>query len=753
MPGTSRPPVGAGREPAAAAVAAWLGDVLRPRLCAITGAPAAGKSRLLASAVDADLETSRAATAVFSVRGMTLHSAAWALAEQLALPGAAPATVLAHLEADPRRTTLVVAELDESGARCDGAGAAGIVAGLLAPLLALPHVRLLVEGRPEAVALLTADGAPAEIIDLDVPEPTDRAAFGAWVAHLAAARGIGDPAVVAAADSLYPNAGLAELALTAPPPGADPDVPAHDAVGRWLRGAPPVARAALEALAAAYEPVSWNDWHAWTTALTGDVAHARASVEAALPLAVRVGDRFALGCRPLREAVLRGRTPQVAAQIDNAIGRSLYEALPKDAAGRPDWSRTDAARARAVLRHAAATGTAGRIVSDPGCLAHADPVAVTAAIDAVQADGPWPLRNAWRSAGPALVRMPGGAARASALRLAALRNGDRDLANAFAQHAAGAQWGPRWISARPADPSADHWSGPVEALARTAADHDGERGAPGAESERGGPGPELMAAGANGAFHAFDLESGRPAGRVPGETARIRDLVPFPDGAVLHLDDHGGLGVTRPSGARSRAEHLGGLLNAAPAGGGDLDAKAVLATLTSSGPAVPTALGADERVATVALGDRTGAVTAWTFDAPAGPPPSCDLHTGPVTAVACVSLPGGRLVVSGGSDGTVRLWIPGEPPMPEAAARRDCPVTAVAAAVVAGRPLVAAGWADGELHFWDLETGGDAALRPGGTVGALVLGPGPVLYVGGAEGLAALDLDLDRLLGAVPAAV
>ncbi|MFC6933525.1 hypothetical protein ACFQHO_26365 [Actinomadura yumaensis] len=168
---------------------------------------------------------------------------------------------------------------------------------------------------------------------------------------------------------------------------------------------------------------------------------------------------------------------------------------------------------------------------------------------------------------------------------------------------------------------------------------------------------------------------------------------------------------------------------------------------------MPTALGADERVATVALGDRTGAVTAWTFDAPAGPPPSCDLHTGPVTAVACVSLPGGRLVVSGGSDGTVRLWIPGEPPMPEAAARRDCPVTAVAAAVVAGRPLVAAGWADGELHFWDLETGGDAALRPGGTVGALVLGPGPVLYVGGAEGLAALDLDLDRLLGAVPAAV
>lgn len=241
------PSVGAGRDPAGRAVRTWLTDVLRPRLCVVTGAPGSGKSHLTAWAALTDTGPVRAVHAMLSARGMTAHGLAWALAEQLSVPGRSPETVVANIAADRRPATIVISELDESGPGCDGAAAPAIIAGLLDPLLDAQHVRLLTEGRAEALAAFTV---PAEVVHLDDPAMTDRDAFTAWL------RGNGRD--TAPAEALFPNVGLAELALTA---GASENVPEQ-----WLARVPPDAVPALQVLASAYGLVEGGRW----TALTAD---------------------------------------------------------------------------------------------------------------------------------------------------------------------------------------------------------------------------------------------------------------------------------------------------------------------------------------------------------------------------------------------------------------------------------------------------------------------------------------------------
>ncbi|KAB2347843.1 hypothetical protein [Actinomadura rudentiformis] len=707
--GPGLPPVGAGREPAAAAIRAWLGDPLRPRLCAVTGSPGAGKSRLVAWVGAADAATDRAVNGMIGARGMTARSMAWALADQLTLPGGEPGEVVARIAADRRPATVIIGELDESGVACDGGGAAEIIKTLLNPVLELQHIRLLVDGRPETVNHFDA---PAEVIHLDAPEWTNQAAFMAW---LRADQG--------GAGAMFPNAGLAEIALRC---GAGPDVP-----GRWLAMVSPVARPAIEALASAYEPVDGAMWEAWTTALTGDPTTARQALAAAAPLTVQSEGRYLLA-RVLRERVLAARQGQLAAQIGNAIGYSLYSGVPKTQNGMPDWSRATPYVLRHLLRHALASGTADRMLADLGCVVHSDPLAVTAVIEAAGDDLTRRLAAAWDAAGPALAATQEPAERAALLRLCALQRRDTALAEGLAPHAARSPWSVRWAAARPADPAAGHWTGPVTALTF----------GPGE-----GPAP-LLAASADGTLHVL-ARDGSPIGRIPNSTPALWGLVAFDDGAVMHLDPHGVLELSTRRKAQSRAEEIGSLLNLGDDTATETAVQpgAVHALITAQ-EAELTALGADREITRLMLGERNGTVQSWLLDD--GPPTvvTTKLHDGPVTAVTCLRGPyGGHLVISGGADGAVRFWSPGEAPPPDPADLREGAVTALTAGLADSRPVVVVGWNDGDIHLWDLATGNDAFLRLGFAATALLLEADGTLFVGGAEGIVALTLDFSSLLG------
>ncbi|WP_157433072.1 hypothetical protein [Actinomadura rifamycini] len=631
--------VGAGRLPAMATVRRWAQDHLRPALCMVTGSPSSGKSRLIAELMADDAFAARF-HAFVPLRGMTLASATWALAEQLSLPGETPEGLLAVLAADARRTMIVAPSLDESGTLCDGAEAAKIVERLLRPLTDLHHVRLLVEGRPEHLAFT----AHADVISLDDPQYTDRTAFTEWLGRTATAMRA-DPRLAAAAAQYYPNAGLAELALRAGP--------GDDVVGRWLRLVHPQAWPAVEALASAYEDLDADTWYRWTTALTGDPQRARAAVTAVVPLVQRVGDGYLLGCRPVVEAIRRARTPQVTAHIDRALGASLYASVPQ-AGGRPDWSRASGYVLRHLARHAVESGVARQLLADAGFLVHAEPIGVTGALEAV----PGPATDAWLSVGTGLLSANSAAERASVLRLGALSLADGTLASHLAYYAQHATWVPAWGNVRPGDT----WPGTVSSLAL------------GTE-----PGV-LHGASIDGPVHTFSTGDGTVLGRTPAKPETARGLVPLPDGTLLRLDSSGALTLLGPDpddtllarltgnaplsalGADPAASTIvlgdrSGALHAVRPGTDDTDR-----CDTPFGPiqAVTCLTTPDARLAVFAGSD--GAVRMWNIGADLLDQPAARRPTA-VSAVASALLPDGPAFAAAWVDGWIWFWRSSQPDM------------------------------------------------------------------------------------------
>ncbi|WP_329489191.1 hypothetical protein OG618_21655 [Kitasatospora sp. NBC_01246] len=227
--GRRMPPLGAGRRAAGLALLGWLDDMRAPRLCRVAGPPGAGKSHLLAWLVRGcttdEAPGERRIHAVLPAAGATLRTAVWSLGHQLDLVAHAPGPLIEAIAADNRPTLICVPELD----RADDP--AGLVTGLLDPLLRLPGVRLVVEAATggAAAGAFTAVPAPA-VLELGDPHWTDRERFAQW----AAARG-GDAGA-------YPLPGP-----VLGTPAAPPVVPA----GADLRSAGEEALSALWTAAAA----------------------------------------------------------------------------------------------------------------------------------------------------------------------------------------------------------------------------------------------------------------------------------------------------------------------------------------------------------------------------------------------------------------------------------------------------------------------------------------------------------------------
>ncbi len=174
----------AGKEPAAAALLGWLADPAAPRLCLVTGAAGRGKSLLLAWLVGHGTQqgavAERAVHAFVPLGGQSVHTTVWTLADQLWVSARTPGELVEALQADQRRTVIVLADLHASADPEEHAA-------LVLALLRLEHVRLVTEARTGALADRLPSEGHAAVLNVDEARWTDAARYEAWLAQRRAA--------------------------------------------------------------------------------------------------------------------------------------------------------------------------------------------------------------------------------------------------------------------------------------------------------------------------------------------------------------------------------------------------------------------------------------------------------------------------------------------------------------------------------------------------------------------------------------
>ncbi|MEU0944703.1 hypothetical protein ABZ379_18165 [Streptomyces canus] len=145
----------------------WAAAGDGPRLCLVRGAEGSGKSALLAWLLAGTVgRPGLTVHATVPSEGLTTESFAWELGRQLGYGPLSPDRLLDQVGTDERPLLLLVPDLHRAGAGpadLPSAAPETLVAELLEPLLAIPHLRAAVEvGGSE---LLAGDG-DVEVVDL-----------------------------------------------------------------------------------------------------------------------------------------------------------------------------------------------------------------------------------------------------------------------------------------------------------------------------------------------------------------------------------------------------------------------------------------------------------------------------------------------------------------------------------------------------------------------------------------------------------
>ena len=631
-------------------------------------------------------------------------------AARATLPGSRSATwdVLAASAAAPyevgrwSRVTILISEIDLAGHLRDGSARAAVISEVLAPLAAVPGVRLIVESRGTDLP------GPALVIDLGEARWTDKAEFAAWLDDLVPSGG-------AAAPQAYPNPSKAReilslavnrhaglLAASDERPwklAAVPfDVAFREGIADQIVLEPanlvlvqqPALSTAIDALGAAVAPGTRAAWRVAGQALT----NASTVPERA---AILHGAALAVGDRALAEAVApytRGTRPSDGALVGDPTPWLTrwagWRPLPPDTPRPTPWPGPVAALAMAVQEAIAPTGSA----ADARKAAGADDPAVPSEQSVTGGPGAAPdAGGAGSSADSADSVDSVPAERPATARVA--ESAEPVVASAESAEA----------SAEPNAPSAAEPAEPAEP-------------APSTE-----PAEFLLAVDDLARAYRLDPRDGRIVGRpaapvmVKARTAAVVDAAPS-----LVLTDAGrrlaALGPGAPRGVVSAVRDV-------------LPDTAVTAVAVAGEALV--------------FGAADGRVHVWdtvTEELVADPE---DQHSGAVTAVAAIWMPDVDILfaLSGGLDGTFRLWaVPADAsllPVED----RGVPVTAVTAANTAVGPVAAVGWADGHVTVWDL---GEARTgRPiplGWAPKALALGADGLLVAACEDGLMAIDLHL-----------
>ena len=334
---------------------------------------------------------------------------------------------------------------------------------------------------------------------------------------------------------------------------------------------------------------------------------------------------------------------------------------------------------------------AATVFAEPGTLLGAEPLELSASIEAAWVDLPPVRRRQWDWFGQALTTVePASPARASLLHLVALATADDALAQAVRPYLAGAPASVLWSRWEPVDlpaiaalgesSSGTDWPGPVTALCVS-------RG-PGAGT--------LLALDTLGRVHGLDPDTGRERGRPDRPPLRGRGLAALESGGLLLADSRGALDLSQAPEESGDTDRIGDLLS--PDRSPSAHDRSVLLALHDLAPGPVAALAGDHRSGVLVLGSEDGVVRL--FDARTreiiGEPTY--MHQGPVTAVSAGTVDdvdSALCFASGGADGRLRAGVSGESALGSTLAARGVPVTAVATASTPSGLVVAAGWADG----------------------------------------------------------
>ncbi|GCD42614.1 ATP-binding protein [Streptomyces paromomycinus] len=428
-----------GRTAVLRALAAWrMQWPGAPRVVVLTGSPGSGRSHLVAGFLmlcdpehrkrlpldDLDPTTvppDLPAPAVPTPEGRTAGQVLWALAGHFGLDATCGADIVSGLAAAAEPVTVVVPDVDRAGPVRAADEPARLVRDVLKPLAETGTVQLLADV-PRALAAEVIAALPSgqgQIIDLDEPRWADPEGLVHQVeTSLAPAAGAPplpyteDPgarralaeAVAERADGNRLTAQLAVRCVLMRPEGFDPaagsQLPgsvdeALDLHARRMGADPQTLRLILAPLALAEGAgLPLGLWGPLASAVAGrDLTREIADgmllagpfVEAAKGAqdAGDAGDADGAG-RELLRLVHPGVADAVRAGLADArdaqtrIAMALLEAVPEQ-----DWSRADPYVRDHLAAHTLAAGLLPQLLTDPGLFAHADPVSLRTAVEAV----------------------------------------------------------------------------------------------------------------------------------------------------------------------------------------------------------------------------------------------------------------------------------------------------------------------------------------------------------------------------------
>lgn len=606
------------------------------------------------------------APAVPNPEGRTAAQLLWLLADHFQLNAARSEDICTELAAREEPVTIVVPDVDRAGPVRAADEPARLVRDVLKPLAATGGVQLLADV-PRELAAELAQALPsgqARIIDLDDPEWADPAGL---VRHAEAALSLGagvpelpfatDPSARRAlAEAMAERAGgnrltlqLAVQSLFMRPEGFDPADPsmlpgsvgeALDLHARRLGADPQTLRLMLAPLAFAEgEGLPVQLWGTLADAVAGrdmsrDLADGMLLAAPFLQPVVTAerdeaadgepegatGGERAEGAADGGRTLLRLMHPGIAEEIraglpdvrdaQTKIAMALLEAVPQQ-----DWSRADPYIRDHLAAHTLDAGLLPQLLTDPGLFAHADPVAMRAAIEAVPLEQLGaPARTYLRTA-PLLTRSqaPAGV-RAAFLETAFVEDGLDPYAQALHGLGFALPWRTLWSvpltgvravtagTLPPADAGSADGGGPEKAsgASRPVAAFLVPEGTPGSRPGTG-PDGEASAGGATGALLVHDLlrpeyVTADPARvRRPSEEAQAAAPFGFSRGAdYLRIW------------ARASREVVATLLSDTPITGADLSPDGVLVVATGRGVTARQILAAPPAAAPTVPAQRTG---------------------------------------------------------------------------------------------------------------------------------------------------
>ncbi|MGA5565398.1 ATP-binding protein [Streptomyces platensis] len=678
-----------GRTAVLRALAAWrMRWPGAPRVIVLTGNPGSGRSRLVTGFLmmcdpgyrkqlpldDLDPATvppDLPAPAVPNPSGRTAAQLLWVIADHFGLSADRGEDIFPELAAREEPVTIVVPDVDRAGPVRAAHEPARLVRDVLKPLAATETVQLLADVPRELAAELVEalPSGQAQIIDLDAPEWADPKGL---VRHAETALDPGagapelpfttDPAVrrplaealAGRADGSRLTVQLAVQSLLLQPEGFDPAdeslLPATvgealDLHARRLDVDPRTLRLLLAPLAFAEgEGLPVQLWGPLANAVAGwdmsqDLADgmllAAPFIQPVEPDAAQDTDDEAAGDgADDGRMLLRLQHPGIAEEIRSGlpdvrdaqtrIAMALLEAVPQQ-----NWARADPYLRDHLAAHTLEAGLLPQLLTDPGLFAHADPVTLRAAIEAVPLEQLGaPARTYLRTA-PLLTRSQAPAdMRAAFLESAFVEDGLAPYAEALHTLGFDLPWRTLWSVPLAGVRAVTTGALPQEGDEGTAAETDADGAGVGGEGPANGlrpvaafvvpegtpgsrtmPGPDGDASENGGALLLHDLL--RP-GYVDADPAQVQ-LPSEETKAAAPFGFSRGADYLRIW-ARAGQEVVAALLSDTPLTGADLSPDGVLVVATERGVTARQILAAAPAAAPTVPAQRTGAADTAASD-------------------------------------------------------------------------------------------------------------------------------------------